>query len=92
MEKKDTVTFEIVDHIGVIQEYPNGWRKELNKVSWNGNPPKFDIREWDPNHERMSRGVTLSLREMDQIRGLMNAHDGRTNLMPREQSDKEYER
>ncbi len=28
--------YEIVEHIGVLSESPKGWRKELNKVSWNG--------------------------------------------------------
>ena len=31
----------------------------MNLVEWNGGHPKLDIRDWDPNHERMSRGVTL---------------------------------
>lgn len=40
--------------------YETGWSKELNIVSWNGGQPKVDIRDWDENHERMSRGVTLT--------------------------------
>ncbi|MEI3503270.1 MAG: PC4/YdbC family ssDNA-binding protein [Anaerovoracaceae bacterium] len=44
--------------------YPTGWRKELNLVSWNGGAPKYDIRDWDPDHERMSRGITLHEKEM----------------------------
>lgn len=92
MENRDTVCFEIVEQIGVIQEYPTGWKKELNKVAWNEGPAKYDIRDWDPKHERMSRGITLSEKEMDQIRGLMNARDRRTDLMPRQHSSKDFER
>ena len=44
-------TFEITKHIGVIKAY---------ETSWNGGQPKVDIRDWDENHERMSRGVTLT--------------------------------
>lgn len=61
------VTFEIVEEIGVIATHSTGWRKELNLVSWNGGPAKYDIRDWDPDHSRMSRGVTLKEQEMRQI-------------------------
>ena len=58
------VTFEIIEHIGVLATSSTGWRKELNFVSWNGAPGKYDIRDWDPSHERMSRGITLKENEM----------------------------
>lgn len=52
--------FEIKEEYGVLSETSKGWTKELNKVSWNDGEPKFDIREWDPDHEKMSKGVTLT--------------------------------
>jgi len=58
------IRFEIVKQLGVIQEYPTGWRKELNLVAWNGNPAKFDVRDWNPDHEHMSRGITMTEKEM----------------------------
>ena len=61
------VTFEIVEEIGVIATHSTGWKKELNLVSWNGGQAKYDIRDWDPGHSRMSRGVTLKEQEMCQI-------------------------
>lgn len=59
--------FRIIEHLGVIETQKNGWNKELNIVAWNGNPPKFDIREWDPDHERMSKGITLFEREAERL-------------------------
>ena len=50
----DPVRFEIKEKIGVIAEYPSGWSKEINLVSWNDAAPKYDIRDWDSNHEHMS--------------------------------------
>ena len=55
--------YEIVEHIGTLSESAKGWTKELNKISWNGGEPKYDIRDWDPDHARMSRGVTLTEQE-----------------------------
>ena len=54
------INYEIKEHIGIISENKNGWTKELNLVSWNDNEPKYDIRDWDPKHEKMSRGITLT--------------------------------
>lgn len=61
------VTFEIVERIGVITDYQTGWAKEINMVSWNGSEPKYDIRDWSPDHEHMSRGITLKEEELRQI-------------------------
>ena len=47
------ITFEIKESLGVLSESSRGWKKELNLVSWNGREPKYDIREWDPEHEKM---------------------------------------
>ena len=57
------INCEIKEHIGIISESKNGWTKELNLVSWNDNDPKYDIRDWDPKHEKMSRGITLTEEE-----------------------------
>ena len=60
-------SFEIREHIGVISTNENGWSKELNVVSWNGQPAKFDIREWDQDHQRMTKGITLLDRDMRKL-------------------------
>lgn len=57
--------FEITEHLGTLSESARGWTKELNKVSFNGRPAKYDLREWDPDHQKMSKGVTLSDEEME---------------------------
>ena len=56
--------FEITESIGVLSESSKGWRKELNLVSWNDRESKFDIREWDPEHQKMGKGITLSKEEI----------------------------
>ena len=63
MADKNDFTFEIVEHIGVIDEISNRdekWTKEVNVVAWNGGKPKIDIRDWNEAHDRMSRGITLT--------------------------------
>lgn len=72
MATNTEVTFEIKKHIGVIDEMSNGWSKELNIVSWNGGPYKYDIRDWDSSHERMSRGIALTEDQALKLYELMN--------------------
>ena len=60
------ISFRILEHIGVISVNENTWRKEVNVVSWNGGKAKLDIREWSPNHDKMSRGLTFH--ENDAVR------------------------
>lgn len=64
--------YEIVEEIGVLSENAKGWRKELNKISWNGAEPKYDIRDWAPGHEKMGKGVTLNDEEFAALKELLN--------------------
>lgn len=57
------VEFKLVERLGVLDTHKSGWAREVNIVAWNGGQPKFDIRDWDPDHVRMSRGITLYERE-----------------------------
>ncbi len=57
------LTYDIVKSFGVLSEEKSGWKKELNLVSWNGRAPKLDIRDWAPGHEKMGKGVTLTMEE-----------------------------
>lgn len=63
--------YEIVEHIGILSESAKGWTKELNRISWNGGEPKYDIRDWAPEHEKMGKGVTLSEDEMAKLKDLL---------------------
>ena len=60
-------TYEIIEEIAVLSENEKGWRKELNSIAWNGREPKYDIRDWAPEHEKMGKGVTLSKEELKQL-------------------------
>ena len=66
------IKYEIVEEIGVLSEGSNGWRKELNMISWNDRAPKYDIRDWAPGHEKMGKGVTLTDEELKALYGLID--------------------
>ena len=66
------IKFEIEKEIGNISESPKGWIKELNIISWNGKEAKYDLRDWAPEHEKMGKGVTLSVDELKKLRDVLN--------------------
>ena len=66
------IKFEIKKEIGVLSESAKGWRKELNLISWNDAAPKYDLRDWDPDHEKMGKGVTLTEEELRKLKELLN--------------------
>lgn len=69
------IKFEIKGTIGVLSESAKGWTKELNLISWNDKEPKYDLREWDPTHEKMGKGITLSIEEIKKLREYLNNLD-----------------
>lgn len=64
--------YEIIEHIGVISESAKGWKKELNKIFWNGATPKYDIRDWSPDHEKMGKGITLTPEEAKALKEMLS--------------------
>ena len=76
------IKYEIVQEICVLSESARGWTKELNDRE-----PKFDIREWAPEHSRMGKGVTLSKEEMQMILDTMANFDENADEMPIEPMD-----
>ena len=66
------IKYEIKETVGILSENNRGWSKELNLISWNDREPKYDIRDWSPEHEKMGKGVTLSVEELKKLRELLN--------------------
>ncbi len=67
MENKGTVTYRITRSFGAIRKTDRGWTRELNMVSWNDMPEKFDIRDWNEDHSKCGRGITLNVEEMEAL-------------------------
>ena len=65
------IKYDIVKELGVLSENAKGWRKEVNLISWNGGVPKYDIRDWAPDHEKMGKGTTLSEEEMKILKEIL---------------------
>ena len=67
--------YEIVENLGSLGENARGWSKEVNLISWNEKEPKYDIRDWAPDHSRMGKGVTLTADELAALKDLLAGID-----------------
>ncbi|NFG24545.1 hypothetical protein FDF11_13655 [Clostridium botulinum] len=65
------IKFEIKENTGVLSESAKGWKKELNLISWNDKEAKYDIRDWDSEHKKMGKGVTLNIDELKALKEIL---------------------
>lgn len=72
-----------IEKIGIIRQSTNGWNKELRLVSWNDADPKYDIRDWSPDDEKMGKGITLTEEEARNLLGLLEKHFGQSGTRNR---------
>lgn len=66
------IKYEIEKEIGIISESAKGWTKELNLISWNGKKAKYDLRDQASEHEKMGKGITLTIDELKTLKKLLN--------------------
>jgi len=68
----EEIECEIIKSFGIFSPGVRNWNKEVNLVSWNGRPPKLDIRNWQKNHEKCGKGIALTREEAEELVKLLN--------------------
>ena len=68
------VKWDIRKNLGVLSE-GGTWKKEVNIISWNDKAAKMDIRSWDAEHKKMSKGITLTKEEVKKLKGILDGLD-----------------
>lgn len=66
------IKFDIIKNIGVLSEGAKGWKREVNVISWNDRKPKIDIRDWDEEHLKMRKGITISKEELNKLKEILS--------------------
>lgn len=56
-------SYKLVSHIATISQR-GSWALELNLISWAGRTPTFDLRKWNEDHSKMSKGISLTRDEV----------------------------
>ena len=46
--------------------------RRLYIISWNDKEPKYDLRDWSENHEKLGKGITLSKEEASRLKEILN--------------------
>jgi hypothetical protein len=69
------IKYDIVNSIGTISENSKGWKKELNLISWNDRAPKYDLRDWSGDNQKMGKGITMTKEELIALKTLLNEMD-----------------
>ena len=64
---ENEVKYKIIREVAVLSERTNGWSKQLNLIAWGDNEPKYDIRDWSPNRDKMGKGITLTAAELQSL-------------------------
>ncbi len=67
--------YEVTEKHGVLSESSKGWTKELRSISWNGREPKYDVREWSPEGDKMGKGITLSKEDLIALKSILGDMD-----------------
>lgn len=62
---------DIKKSYGKIERGGDSWPLEVNLVSWNGRPPKVDIRCWTPDG-KPRKGITLTEHEATVLREILS--------------------
>ena len=64
------ITYDVVKKIGVIADN-SAWETQVNLISWNHAKPKFDIRKWNVETNKMSKGISLTESEARALADLL---------------------
>lgn len=68
------IKYEITEKIAILSE-KGKWTKELNKVSWNSRPEKYDLRDWNHEEGKIGKGTTLSMEELKNLKDVLSTKD-----------------
>lgn len=70
-------SYEIKEHIATLSHIGDT-TKELNRISYNGSPAKWDLRSWRraDGEDRLLKGLTLNDEEAAALRDALNSIEG----------------
>lgn len=66
MAKNTTISYEVKEVLGILDS-DSTMQKELRLISWNGNEPKYDLRNWGTDKdgsEKCGKGLTMDKEEL----------------------------
>ena len=68
----DDIECDIIKSYGTFSRDFKFWNKEVNLISWNKRPAKLDIRNWQKDHKKCGKGITITREEAEELVKLLN--------------------
>lgn len=59
--------YEIIKELYSFPDSGGNFHKELNLISWYGKEPKYDVRGWNEDKSKMTKGISLSKEEFQEL-------------------------
>lgn len=67
--------FHVVKDFGILGKVSEkGWAKHLTKTAYGDGDAKWDIRAWNEDMTKLTKGITLSDNEMEDLYNLLKNH------------------
>ena len=77
-DDEEEIECDIIESYGVFSNSAAGyqraksWIKEVNLISWNRRPAKLDIRNWQRDHAKCGKGITITREEAEELVKILN--------------------
>ena len=72
LDDNEEIECRIIESYGTFSQTYKFWNKEVNLISWNGRPAKLDIRNWQTDHEKCGKGITMTWEEAEELVKLLH--------------------
>ncbi len=76
-KKTKEFEFSVIERLGIVSQSESGNQFfAFNRISYEGNDAKYDLRRWfyTENGLRMGKGVTFTLDECRKLSEILNEH------------------
>lgn len=60
------IEYKIINHMFKLKS-TGTFHKELNLISWNKRDPVYDLRGWNEDRSKMTKGITLTMDEFEEL-------------------------
>lgn len=64
---EDKHTYQLIRNIARVESEGSGSVLEVNLISWDDQPPVYDVRRWNSDHTKASVGVKVTVNELEAI-------------------------
>lgn len=69
-ERKE-IAYKVHNHCGVLKHGTKGWSRQVNLVQWTDTPVLLDVRDWNYDQTKYTKGITMTRDEAVRLRDIL---------------------